>query len=214
MKDKKILLMRHGTTDWNVQMRFQGRTEVPLNEQGEAQARSVRARIEAWNPQTVLVSPMGRAVRTAVLSTGAREENLTIEPHLTEIGFGDWEGMGLSSLKENSVYRQWMNSPFSVAVSNAEPIGDVTLRVKAVLKRIEESDDERFLLISHGGTLRVLIAAALKIPVDVTWKYFAMDNCSLSGLTARKGSFILRFYNDRLHSLHPGGGYAPLPIQF
>ena len=213
MKDKKILLMRHGTTDWNVQMRFQGRTEVPLNEDGESQARAVRPRIAAWDPEAVIVSPLGRARRTAFLATGS-EDGIVVDDDLTEICFGDWEGKELASLREDAVYRKWMNSPFSVSVAGAEPIGTVIERVRAVLERIGESDAERFLLISHGGTLRVLIAAALRVPVDVTWKYFAMDNCSLSGLTARKGSYILRFYNDRLHSLHPGSGYAPLPIQF
>ena len=53
MKNKKILLLRHGETNWNIQQRFQGSHDIPLNENGEEQARAVASRISAWHPEIV-----------------------------------------------------------------------------------------------------------------------------------------------------------------
>lgn len=212
MDEKKILLLRHGVTDWNAKLRFQGRTDIPLNTEGEAQASSVHSRVMAWKPEVVMVSPLGRAKRTAQIVTGLPQDALLIVDELIEISFGNWEGKGLLELKDDKEYKAWMDSPSSVSVANSEPIGDVMDRVGVVLEKIIETEAERFLLVSHGGTLRALIAKALGVPLDAMWKYFAFDNCALSGLTYKKGRFILKFYNDRLHCLCNGKSVSEIPL--
>ena len=68
MTMRKILLLRHGQTDWNAQMRFQGRMDIPLNELGMRQAAMAAERIAEWAPEEVYVSPLERAVTTATIA--------------------------------------------------------------------------------------------------------------------------------------------------
>ena len=216
MGEKKILVLRHGATDWNAEFRFQGRTDICLNALGEMQAVSVRSRIMSWQPEAVLVSPLGRAVRTAEIVTGADKRDLCICDDLIEICFGEWEGRKLADLRGIKEYMQWMEYPFSIPVSGVEPSQEVSRRVRSVLGLVLSRSEERFLLVSHGGTLRALISEAMGIPLSVTWKYFALDNCSLSGLAYRNGKFTLKFFNDRIHCIcaEKKMSYVPLPIEF
>ncbi len=198
---KEILLLRHGETDWNIQRRFQGGTDIPLNSNGERQAVILHKTISSWDPDTVWVSPLQRAVKTAELLMDGQTERITVMNDLREINFGDWEGKSIDILRTSDpLFNEWQDEPFLKAIPNSEPTDKVFSRVRRVLKVVTECDAERILIISHGGTLRVLLAEALGVPLKATWKNFLLSNCSLSGLTYSRGKFVLCFYNDRLHS--------------
>ena len=100
MKTKSILLLRHGETNWNIEQRFQGSRDLPLNEKGEEQARQVSLRIKSWHPEFVVSSPLMRAFKTSVLASGWHEESIKRDPDLCEINFGVWEGCSTHELKE------------------------------------------------------------------------------------------------------------------
>lgn len=214
---KQVLLLRHGETDWNVQRRFQGGTDIPLNSDGERQAERVRSRIGAWRLDSVWCSPLGRALRTAEIASGRTAGELFIMDDLREISFGRWEGQNVFDLKaHDEIYNQWLEDPFGTQIPGADSTEEILERARRVLRAVCESDFERILIVSHGGTLRAILSAALGVPLKVAWKNFLLSNCSLSGLKCSKGNFVLHFYNDQLHSYcqNDGSGQNPLPICF
>ncbi len=217
MNNKKILLLRHGETDWNIQRRFQGSRDTPLNGNGERQAREVSPRVRRWRPERVLSSPLRRALETALIATGLPRESVRIVPELREINFGAWEGQTAARLRENDeLFRRWVHRPFGVAPSGGETEAEILGRARAVLALLESCPEERVLVVSHGGTLRALLSAALEVPLQSVWKFFRLSNCSLTGLERDGGTFVLAFYNDHLSGAGAAraGEEAALPIAF
>ncbi|MDY6054610.1 histidine phosphatase family protein [Micrococcus sp.] len=116
----RLILLRHGETDWNAQDRFQGRTDVELNAEGERQARRAAAGpvgdlLEASEQLVAVSSPLLRARRTAEIVLEARvgAAELTLEPDLQELFGGDWEGMALSGIADRwpEDHRVWRQEP-------------------------------------------------------------------------------------------------------
>lgn len=201
MTRKKILLLRHGQTDWNAQMRFQGCMDIPLNERGIRQAAMTTDRITEWAPEEIYVSPLKRALATAVIATDGKQSSFHVMEDLREVGFGDWEGQSISSLqKSGGDYLHWVEHPFSVKIPNAESTDEIKSRVRRVLATLQKTWAQRILVVSHGGTLRAFLAEALNLSLEIVWKNFRMSNCALTGVEYTGEKFVLCFYNDTLHS--------------
>lgn len=217
MTTKKILLLRHGQTDWNAQMRFQGRMDIPLNELGMRQAAMAAERIAEWAPEEIYVSPLKRAVATAAIAADCERSALHVMDDLREIGFGDWEGQSVSSLRERGDdYSRWAAHPFSVKIPHAEPADEIKIRVRRVLAALRKARGQRILVVSHGGTLRAFLSEALNLSLEAVWKNFRMNNCALTGLEDTGEKFVLCFYNDTLHSFASPSGTSrkSLPVPF
>ena len=216
MVSKKILLLRHGETDWNIELRFQGSRDIPLNARGEEQAKRVSQRVRPWAPEVVVSSPLQRALKTAALVSGRSEKRITVDPLLSEISFGIWEGCSTRELNsQGELFSIWKQEPFSVPVPEAESENDIIERARAVVQKLTLLPQERVLVVSHGGTLRALLAVALQIPFRSAWKYFRLSNCSLTGLEYSAERFVLAFYNDHICGCETDDGGRPYaPVTF
>ena len=185
-----------------------------LNERGEEQARRVSQRVKEWSPEIVLSSPLLRALKTAEIASGWNKEQIKLDPNLCEISFGAWEGCSTRELKnQGELFSRWAQEPFSVPVPEAELESDILLRAQKVVDGLKGLPQERILVVSHGGTLRALLAVALLIPFQSAWKFFRLSNCSLSGLEYDGSRFILAFYNDHIYGCVTDGAkhlYAPV----
>ena len=91
MPATEIYLIRHGQTDYNRQFRLQGRSDIPLNRLGLAQARAAHEALRGVHFDAVYASPLRRAVDTACIVSGWPEEKIELDPRLIEIGFGIWK---------------------------------------------------------------------------------------------------------------------------
>ncbi len=94
---ERFVFVRHGETDWNERGVFQGRSDIPLNATGIAQARDAARRISQACPQWIVSSPLRRATQTAELIAEATGCKLWIEPNLIECDFGSLEGVSIST---------------------------------------------------------------------------------------------------------------------
>ena len=94
----EIFMVRHGETEWNRQRRLQGRTDIPLNDAGLAEARRAAKALRDVNFDRIFTSPLQRARKTAEILRGSREIPVTAEPLLIEVSFGVGEGIQLHSL--------------------------------------------------------------------------------------------------------------------
>ena len=216
MNGKRILLLRHGETDWNAQKRFQGRQDIPLNDAGRRQAAAVSLRVRRWRPEAVWSSPQRRAMETAMIALQCGSDAFSTDSNLCEVGFGVWEGALIAELEQNNdpLYQAWKRAPFTEMPEGAETAAEVMQRADRVLKTIAKSSAERCLVVAHGGILRAIIAQAAGFSFESAWN-LKFSNCSLSGLEYNGSSFSVAFLNDTAHQCaEKNSAEKTLPVLF
>jgi len=154
----ELWLIRHGETEWSRSGQHTGRTDVPLTENGEAQARALRGPLAHVRPVLVLCSPRERALATARLA-GLRID--AVDDDLAEWDYGDYEGLTTNQIRERVPgWTVWTHeSP------NGESIEQVSARADRVLSRAAKRlADGAVVLISHGHFSRVVGARWVGLP--------------------------------------------------
>jgi broad specificity phosphatase PhoE len=172
-----LLLVRHGETTWNREGRYQGRTDVPLSPEGEAQARTLGARLAGLPIAIALASPLARTRNTAAAILGDRAVKLELDEALIEISHGQWEGQLASDIEIShaEMFGTWRARPDRnvPAGPGAETLGDVEERAWPVLVRTcaRLAGDETALLVAHDAVNRVLLCRVLGLPLSRVWTF-------------------------------------------
>ena len=209
---RRIILARHGQTEWNLQYRFQGRTNVKLTETGKRQAQALASRLSSWPVEIVYTSPLDRAYYTA--SAIAERHNLDpiILPELEEINFATWEGESIPGLEkeQHSAFAAWRSDPFFYPPAGAETWEKLYARLSRAVKIFLGGDYRRIVVVSHGGIMRALYAVFVGLNPHKVWN-MEVSNCSMSGIEMRRGRPTLIFMNDDLH-IRAGEIGEKLPI--
>jgi alpha-ribazole phosphatase/probable phosphoglycerate mutase len=210
--NRNILLVRHGRTDWNDAHRFQGRTDIPLNAIGRAQAEKVAARLAAWSMDVIYTSPMTRARETAAAIADLHGKSPVVLDDLAEVNFGSWEGRFFEDIKEQHGDRlqEWLQNPFFCMPEKAETWDSIRARAERVKETVLGSPHERIVMVSHGGIIRALFVAMLGLDPHTVWN-IKTSNCALSGIEVRRHQSSLAFSNDVLHLAETLEG-IPLPV--
>lgn len=145
-----LLLVRHGATEWNRLGRLQGRTDVDLSVEGRSSVRELAPVVEAWQPQTVICSPLSRTRATAEL-LGARD--VVLDMRWAEAGLGEWEGRTPDMIGPD--YFRWRAG---VLVPPAgETPEEVTARTTAAVQDAIAQPGP-VLIVTHGGVIRSVLA--------------------------------------------------------
>ena len=204
MKHVRLLLARHGRTDWNRTFRYQGSTDVPLDDEGREQARRLALRLRGETFLQIVTSPLSRAVETASIVRSALVDPppTVTSPSLAEIDFGLWEGMAFKEVMERhgDHYRAWRADPLAVEPPGGEPFLRAIDRVERALVPLLEGAEGTSLLVCHGGTIRAALVALLSLPPGLVWK-IRQDNCALTAVDVWDASPMLAFSNDQAHLL-------------
>ena len=172
-----LLLVRHGETPWNREGRYQGRTDVPLSEEGLAQARALGQRLAGLPIAIALASPLARTRRTAEAILGDRDVALETDAALIEISHGRWEGQLASDIERShaEMFGTWRTRPDRdvPAGPDAETLGDVEDRAWPVLVRTcaRLADDETALIVAHDAINRVLLCRVLGLALTRVWTF-------------------------------------------
>jgi len=200
----RILLARHGQTEWNAQRRFQGKTDVPLNESGLNEARMLAVRLKNWPVDVIYTSPFSRALETAkiVSDLNVNAARLEVRSELEEMSFGNWEKLSVHDVAKSfpGRYEAWKDDPSKVVPPGGESFEDVVKRVKPVLDDILNREDREVLIVAHGGVIRAIVVLLLGLSPSGIW-HMRLDNCALVGLVSKDGKASLLFWNDT-HHLH------------
>jgi alpha-ribazole phosphatase len=197
----RLILVRHGETNWNAQSRYQGQANVPLNDLGQQQAAALAHRLARHEVTAVHASDLLRARQTAQVIALPHRLPVQEEPRLREMSFGDWEGLTYAEIQERDAGRMadWFADPVCVAPPGGETLDQVAGRARSALDAIVETDiDQTVVLVSHGGLLRVLICLSLGIDIRHHWR-FRLDVASLSEIALYEGAAVLTYLNDRHH---------------
>jgi broad specificity phosphatase PhoE len=161
----ELVCVRHGRTAWNAVRRFQGRTDVPLDDEGRAQAQALAAHLASEHFDFALASDLSRATATAAAIGAACGVAVMSEPRLREMNFGAWEGLTWDEITER--FPETAGRP-STAARQYTPVGgetfdDVSARIRDVLADVTArlTGDGRALIVSHAGVMHAILRVAL-----------------------------------------------------
>jgi alpha-ribazole phosphatase len=152
----KLFLIRHGQTDWNIARRFQGQSDVSLNEVGRKQAMALADRLSAQHIDALYSSDLQRALETAKI---IRKSECYSDARLREINFGDWEGLTYNEIKEKypNALAERENDIYKNAPPNGETLEQLCERVRSMLDELyAKHKDQTVLVVAHGGVLQTL----------------------------------------------------------
>lgn len=180
----RLLLVRHGQSEWNRVRRFQGANDVGLSDVGRAQAEALgRAVTRGYRVAVAYVSPMRRALETAELALAGTAIPLVPLPDLRELSLGEWEGRTVDEIRalEGDPYRAWVRAPLDCPPPGGEALPEVCVRVRRAIDRIgarhRPADD--VLLVAHGGVISVYLCHLLGVSFNALWR-LRIDNGSLT----------------------------------
>lgn len=214
---QKIYFVRHGKTEWNNQFRYQGSTNISLNEEGRTQALRAALRFEGKEIDAVITSPLSRAKETAeIIASKLHGVELEESELLTEVNFGEWEGLTVPEIKAKSgeeLFYKWRMNEFHVCVPGGEDMDALYVRACAAARSLLSRSEEKILVVGHGAMFRILFLAMLDIPrMNIFWKT-RIDNCSISALNTEKGKrVVLDYLNDTAHLIAPIEEISHLPL--
>jgi len=202
MSETHIYLVRHGETDWNKNLRFQGQTDILLNETGIQQAIKVREFLKNKKLNYIFSSDLSRAIQTAEIIADNHNLKLIKYQGLREMNFGEWEGMTYTEIKENypELVNKWFEDPSSVNPPGGESLQDFQDRVSDDFNEIiNKHRDKKLLAVAHGGVIRTWLASVLKMPLAHYWK-LEVDNTGISLLKYYDDSPVLKYLNYKIDS--------------
>lgn len=178
-----LFLVRHGLTDWNAEGRIQGNSDIPLNRDGRSQARRLARRLRAVPLDAVYTSDLDRAVETAHIVKGERPIALRSTENLREFCYGAWEGktrVQLEAAGLGPTLRRWNEGRAVLPPRGGETREDVDERIDHFLAAvIPRHAGETMLVVSHGGTLRLMLCRLLGMSPE-KWGAVRQGNTALS----------------------------------
>ena len=180
----RLFIVRHGETAWNRAGRFQGRMDIPLNENGLAQAVLTAKRFSGFKFDAVLSSPLSRArVTGEKIYDEADCSTFITDDGFMEISHGDWEGHLRPDVESRwpDILDQWLNAPEICKMPGAggESLADVTARAVEAVERIAFDYSGDVMLATHDAVAKTLICYYVGIPLENYWR-IKVPNCSVS----------------------------------
>jgi broad specificity phosphatase PhoE len=195
-----LMLVRHGETEWNVQRRYQGQTDVPLSALGKRQARLIADRLASQTIDVVYASDLVRAWETAQIIVENSDLETSPEPRLRELRFGLLEGLTFdeAEAKYPDMIAAWI-SDFNNTPEGAETINLFNARIISLLDDLKRKHNEQsVLLVGHGGSLSEILRVVLGLSREKRW-YLEMENASLSEVSIAEDFVSLKRLNDTCH---------------
>jgi probable phosphoglycerate mutase len=187
-----VVCWRHGQTRWNVEHRFQGHSDIPLDETGVAQAARAASLLAALKPSHLVSSDLRRAFDTASALGRLTGLDVVVDKDLRERSGGDWEGLTSDEIKLRwpAEYAIWTIPGGESAMAVATRVADAIRRWAA-----EVDDDGVLVIASHGAAIRFGLAHLLGLPEDLWPVLGGLSNCSWSVLQEGRRGWRLLEHN-------------------
>jgi broad specificity phosphatase PhoE len=208
----RILLIRHGRTEWNRQEIFRGRADIPLSDQGTRQAEALAGRLSDERIAAVYSSPLIRAYATAEQVAKAHGLQPQTVDDLTDIDYEAWEGQQHEQVAEQyaDLYARWRSEPHLVRPPGGETLGQVRERAyPALLEIVARHAEAAVALVSHRVVSKLILCAALDLGDEAFWR-IRRDTCCLNVLEWSGQTVTVCLLNDTCHL----GGLAKDAMDF
>jgi broad specificity phosphatase PhoE len=189
----KILLMRHPHTVANQNLRFSGSQNLPLSELGKQQLPRAIAGLVAWEPSTIVSSPLQRCLAIAVPAAEQLGLEVEVDPRIAEMDFGVIEGLTHEEILERGLCMPWGETASRWPVEQAESIEQFAERLVAAASDLEKRSGKTA-VIAHGGVIRGISSHWLQIPLTKLWNMTVRNiESSLYKNDTDDGIFLERF---------------------
>jgi probable phosphoglycerate mutase len=175
----RVILTRHGETEWNLEGRVQGVMDSPLTEKGIRQAQTLANRLQDEGISIIYSSNLPRAIATAdEIRKFLNLSEVVVSPVIRELSFGEWEGRQWKDLRQDypELFKVWEQSPDQVQIPGGESMQHVTERAWDFISGLaDKHPGETLCIVTHGMTLQLLVKKALGIAIEdwtnVPWQY-------------------------------------------
>jgi probable phosphoglycerate mutase len=183
---RRIVLWRHGQTEWNLLGRLQGQTDVALDEVGREQAQTAARLLQRLSPSSIVSSDLSRAADTARALASLVGLDVALDKGLRETYVGTWQGLTDAEIRERfpEEYAAWRQDHAHQRRGGGEIESEVAERAVAAIERALTSvqDQGTLVVVTHGGTARVTIGKLLGLPEQYSGVLGGLSNCSWSVL--------------------------------
>ena len=171
----RFCMVRHGQTDWNLEGRYQGQSDVPLNAAGLAQARALAQDLKNEHFDAIYSSDLTRAIETANAIAALHDHlSVNLDTRLREINQGQWEGVQVEEIR-NRYEHLWQirkADPASLRPPGGETVREVQQRVEQALNEIANLyPTENILIVSHGLALATILCTVKGVSVGQAYEH-------------------------------------------
>jgi probable phosphoglycerate mutase len=198
----ELLFIRHGQTDWNLQQRFQGHIDVPLNAAGQMQAERLAARLAAEPAQAFFCSDLLRARQTAAPLAASWGVAPVAMAGLREQNFGVLEGLDAAGVQSRhpELWLRWQEQQADYALPGGESVRQFHARVVAAVNELAAAHvGQRVVVVTHGGVLDMLWRTAQGLPLDGQ-RACAIPNTGINRLRWAGGALKVEVWADDAHT--------------
>ena len=168
----RLIVIRHGETDWTREGRYAGSRDVPLNPLGLRQGDATAAALAGRFLSAVYASPLERARTSAEIIAKPHRLEVAVEAAFREMTFGAWEGLTRDEVAAvfPGLYRTWWETPHLAPLPGGEALAEVGARVAEGLGELRaQHADETVVLVTHGVVIRLLVLEALGLGPERLW---------------------------------------------
>jgi glucosyl-3-phosphoglycerate phosphatase len=204
---RRIVMWRHGRTDWNASGRFQGQIDIDLDDVGREQALESARRLAALQPELLVSSDLRRTQDTIAVLAGITGTDVILDQRLRETFAGEWQGCTGAEIAARwpEEYKAWRAGDPLLRVGGGETRQEVAERMAAAVRDVAAklSDDGLAVLTTHGGAARLGIAALIGMPLERFTNIGGLSNASWSMLRDTDQGWVLVEHN---------AGTLPMPV--
>jgi glucosyl-3-phosphoglycerate phosphatase len=189
--------LRHGQTVWNAERRFQGQSDIPLDETGLAQAERAARLLAALRPDMIVSSDLNRAAATAAPLARLTGLEVILDKDLRERQGGLWEGLNDAEIRERfpRAHATWDPPDGEPSVAVADRVAAAIQRAAAAVAEQVTGPDGLAVVVSHGAAIRLGMSRLLGLPDELFGVLGPLSNCSWSVLATRYGAWRLLEHN-------------------
>lgn len=198
----EIIIIRHGETEWNKTGRFQGHSDVPLSAEGRAQAAMLGENLAVDHVDMIYASDLTRAMETAAPLAARFGLPVISDPQLRELNFGAWEGRNFNDVNaENpNAMKNFYTDPEQADIPESEPFPEFQRRIAGRVREIVAQErGKRIVIVSHGASIRILLADLLSMPIRSIW-HLSQLNTAVNKIRFEDDGFaVVTLMNDTSH---------------
>ncbi len=165
----RLVLIRHGQTEWNATGRWQGQADPPLNEVGREQARATAHALKSQHIDALISSDLRRARETAEIIADALDLRVELDARLREVNLGEWQGLFSDEIRARwpDEMKMWIEQPLATCPPHGESIQELAERVLIAVNDIAARyRDRRVGLVAHELPIAVIVTRASGIPLS------------------------------------------------
>ena len=195
----KIHIVRHASTEYNTMRRWQGRIDLPLDENGIRQAQALALRFASIAVDKIYSSPLKRARQTAKEIAKVHGLDVEIVDDLIESDLSLWEGMPADEVKKKfeREYREWATNP-DAEIEGVESVRSVYERTKRALEKIHSLGGEEIVIVTHAIVVRAAVCYVMKMPLE-SFREFVVHNASVTTILVKDEWWRIYSMNDTSH---------------